>query len=236
MGWRIPSRCNDQKKWAFGKHWSRNQGQFFPLECLEIEVCHHIHSTTVYTVGKSSSYSLYNCFGKIKACCHWIDCVSPYHCAISLKCISPYCRVHFSLLHLAFKMSCSPHTKSERDRNRRVLSEKLIVKAKWNRLYWKPYSNSAPPQNSSLLNFRILFCICTFQPDLKQAIIRLCLVTLQPQDFWGLSLSPKNDEKFFLRFGRIFTLVVSLHFIFLHHIFTFYIFRWYFHIFNKIQI
>ena len=35
--------------------------------------------------GKSSSYSLYNCFGKIKACWHWIDCVSPYHCAISLK-------------------------------------------------------------------------------------------------------------------------------------------------------
>ena len=40
--------------------------------------------------GKSSSYSLYNCFGKIKACCHWIDCISPYYCAIS-KCISPYC-------------------------------------------------------------------------------------------------------------------------------------------------
>ena len=41
--------------------------------------------------GKSSSYSLYNCFGEIKACCHWIDCISPYYCAISLKCISPYC-------------------------------------------------------------------------------------------------------------------------------------------------
>ena len=45
---------------------------------------------------KASSYSLYNCFGKIKACWHWIDCVSPYYCAISLKAISPYCRVHFS--------------------------------------------------------------------------------------------------------------------------------------------
>ena len=63
--------------------------------------------------GKSSSYSLYNCFGKIKACCHWIDCVSPYYCAISLKCISPYCRVHFSLLHLVFKRSCSPHVKPD---------------------------------------------------------------------------------------------------------------------------
>ena len=25
----------------------------------------------------------------LQACCHWIDCVSPYYCAISLKCISP---------------------------------------------------------------------------------------------------------------------------------------------------
>ena len=31
--------------------------------------------------------------------------------------ISPYCRVHFSLLHLVFKRSCSPHTKPDRDRN-----------------------------------------------------------------------------------------------------------------------
>ena len=30
--------------------------------------------------------------------------------------------------------------KPDRDRNWRVLSEKLIVKAKWNRLYWKSYS------------------------------------------------------------------------------------------------
>ena len=90
--------------------------------------------------GKSSSYSFYNCFGKIKACCHRIDCVSPYHCAISLKCISPYCRVHFSLLHLAFKRSCSPHTKPDRNRKWKVLSEKLFAKAKWNRLYWKSYS------------------------------------------------------------------------------------------------
>ena len=44
--------------------------------------------------GKSSSCSRYNCFGKIKACCHWINCVSPYYCAISL--------MHFSLLQSAF--------------------------------------------------------------------------------------------------------------------------------------
>ena len=55
--------------------------------------------------GKSSSYSLYNCFGKIKACCHWIDCVSPYYCAISLKSISPHCRVHFSLPQSAFLLT-----------------------------------------------------------------------------------------------------------------------------------
>ena len=80
--------------------------------------------------GKCSSYPLYNCLGKIKACSHWIDCVSPFYCAISLKRISPYCRVHFSLLHLVFKRSFSPHTKPGRDRYSRVLCEKLIVKAK----------------------------------------------------------------------------------------------------------
>ena len=48
----------------------------------------------------------------------------------SAECISPYCRVHFSLLHLVFKRSCSPHTKPDRDRNWRVLSQKLIAKAK----------------------------------------------------------------------------------------------------------
>ena len=48
--------------------------------------------------GKSSSYLLFNCFDRIGACCHWIDCVSPYYRAIALKCISSYCRVHFSLL------------------------------------------------------------------------------------------------------------------------------------------
>ena len=55
--------------------------------------------------GKSSSYSPYNCFGKIKACWHWIDCVSPYYLAIPLKRISPYCRVHFSLLQNAFLLT-----------------------------------------------------------------------------------------------------------------------------------
>ena len=55
--------------------------------------------------GKSSSYSLYNCFGKIKACWRWIDCVSPYYLAIPLKRISPYCRVHFSLLQNAFLLT-----------------------------------------------------------------------------------------------------------------------------------
>ena len=55
--------------------------------------------------GKSSSYSLYNCFGKTKACWHWIDCVSPYYCAISLKSISPYCRVHFFLVQNAFLLT-----------------------------------------------------------------------------------------------------------------------------------
>ena len=34
-----------------------------------------------------------------------------------------------------FKRSCSPHTKPDSDCNRRVLFEKLIVKANWNRLY-----------------------------------------------------------------------------------------------------
>ena len=101
--------------------------------------------------GKSNSYSLYNCFGKIKACWHWIDCISPYYCAISLKSISPDCRVQFSLLHLVFERSCSPHTKPDRDCNWRVLSEKLIAKAKWNQLYWKSFSNSAPSQNCSLI-------------------------------------------------------------------------------------
>ena len=55
--------------------------------------------------SKSSSYSLYNCFGKIKACWHWIDCVSPYYCVISLQSISPYCRVHFSLVQNAFLLT-----------------------------------------------------------------------------------------------------------------------------------
>ena len=55
--------------------------------------------------SKSSSYSLYNCFDKIKACWHWIDCVSPYYCAISLKSISPYCRMHFFLLQSAFLLT-----------------------------------------------------------------------------------------------------------------------------------
>ena len=55
--------------------------------------------------GKSSLYLLYNCFGKIKACWHWIDCVSAYYLAISLKSISPYCRVHFSLLQNAFLLT-----------------------------------------------------------------------------------------------------------------------------------
>ena len=54
---------------------------------------------------------------------------------LTAECISPYCRLHFFLLHLVFKRSCSPHTKPDRDRNWRVLSEKLIAKAKWNRLY-----------------------------------------------------------------------------------------------------
>ena len=49
---------------------------------------------------------------------------------ISLDCISPYYRLHFSLVHLVYKRSCTPHTKPDRDRNWRVLSEKLIAKAK----------------------------------------------------------------------------------------------------------
>ena len=49
------------------------------------------HGKKQICAGKSSSYSLYNCFGMIKACCHWIEYVSPYYCTISLKCISPYC-------------------------------------------------------------------------------------------------------------------------------------------------
>ena len=43
------------------------------------------HPSYVICAGKSSSYSLYNCFGMIKACWHWIDCVSPYYLAIPLK-------------------------------------------------------------------------------------------------------------------------------------------------------
>ena len=70
-------------------------------------------------------------------------------CAI-LKCIFPYCRLHFSLVHMVVKRSCSPHTKADRDRNRRVLSEKLIVQAKCNQLYGKSYSNSSQPQNCGL--------------------------------------------------------------------------------------
>ena len=101
-------------------------GSQFHLSLLEAV---YISGKKQICAGKSSSYSLYHCFGKIKACFHWINCVSPYYCAISLKCISPYCRVHFSLLHLVFKRSCSPHTKPDRDRNGRVLSKKLTVKA-----------------------------------------------------------------------------------------------------------
>ena len=44
--WRIPSWSIDQKKWTFVIHWSQNQVQFFPLECLETEVCHHVLSRT----------------------------------------------------------------------------------------------------------------------------------------------------------------------------------------------
>ena len=75
------------------------------------------HGKKQICAGKSSSYSLHNCLGEIKACCHWIDCVSPYYCAISLKSVSPHCRVYFSLLHVVVKRSCSPHTKPDRDRN-----------------------------------------------------------------------------------------------------------------------
>ena len=65
--------------------------------------------------GKSSSYSLYNCFGRIKAFCHWIDCVSSYYCAISLKCISSYCGMHFSLLQNAFLLTAlAIHSKFEK--------------------------------------------------------------------------------------------------------------------------
>ena len=65
----------------------------------------HSHGKKQICAGKSSSYSLYNCFGKIKACWHWIDCVSPYYLAILLKRIPPYCRVHFSLLQNAFLLT-----------------------------------------------------------------------------------------------------------------------------------
>ena len=90
------------------------------------------HGKKQICAGKSSTYSLYNCFGKIKACWHWIDCVSPYYLAIPLKRISPYCIVHFSLLQNAFLLTAqcispyciwslkdparSPHTKPDRDR------------------------------------------------------------------------------------------------------------------------
>ena len=36
---------------------------------------------------------------------------------LTVKCISPFCRVHFSLVHYVFKRSCSPQTKPDRDRN-----------------------------------------------------------------------------------------------------------------------
>ena len=72
-----------------------------------------------------------------------LSCNSLKRILLTAECISPYCRVHFSLLHSVFKRCCSPHTKPDRDRNWRVLSEKLIAKAKWNRLYWKSFSKSS---------------------------------------------------------------------------------------------
>ena len=88
-----------------------------------------------------------------------INCVSPYYLAIPLKRISPYCRVHFSLLHSVFKRSCSPHTKPDRDRNWRVLFEKLIAKAKWNRLYWKSFSKiDQQKKDFTFFLYFILFC------------------------------------------------------------------------------
>ena len=55
--------------------------------------------------SKSSSYLPLKCFDNIRACCHWMNYISPYS------------RLHFFLVYLVFKRSCSPHTKPERDRN-----------------------------------------------------------------------------------------------------------------------
>ena len=54
-------------------------------------------------------------------------------CEISLECISPYCILHFSLVHLVHKKSCSPATTyqtRQRLHLKSSLSKKLIAKAK----------------------------------------------------------------------------------------------------------
>ena len=78
-----------------------------------------------------------------------------YECT---ECNSPYCRVHFSLLHLVFKGSCSPNIKLDRDGNWRVLSEKLMAKAKWNRLYWKSYSKNDRVLLNGRFSIKATYC------------------------------------------------------------------------------
>ena len=94
-------RFESPTHWPGTQHATTACSQFY-MSLLEAV---YISRKKLICAGKSSPYSLYNCFGKIKACCHYIDCVSPYYCAISLKSISPYCRVHFSLLQNAFLLT-----------------------------------------------------------------------------------------------------------------------------------
>ena len=66
-------------------------------------------------------------------------------CAISVKCISPYCRLYFSLVHLVLNRSCSPQTRQRLQLKSSVRKAYCESKMK-STLLIKSYSNSEPSQ------------------------------------------------------------------------------------------
>ena len=47
-----------------------------------LEVVYILRKKKQICAGKSSSYLQCDCFAKIRACCHWMDCISPCYCTI----------------------------------------------------------------------------------------------------------------------------------------------------------